>query len=751
MSSSSSHQTQNEAGVPASFQSPTPDGQLAVRVSSGAPEAHLLRLCEATVGLLASGGDHASVLSNVLPSLVHVFGAASPQLMHRLRSDLNAWSAASQQLKQMASLHCGADAAVLVKKLDRTHKLGSQIIDSLAALESLRPPALRTPEQKPAASPRRTGAIPPPRPVTASLEPPGEFEGYEPDKTPSGSDFAARGRAADLYQQAERQYLTHNIEAAERGYTEALLLDPAFRPAYVGRGRVRLLRGAAVLAVADFTAALKINSSDPIVSALRGDAHALCGSFEAAVDDYSCALVAKPKLTRVRYNRAVALRGAGQLDRAMVELDELIQRRPTHGPFYLNRGLIWLARGDLLRAAREFRTALRYQPDSEEGRDRLAEIEAQLPAGFSVESIDPIPAVEPEPEPRRASRRRKKAHREARRAKPAAQTQAAPRRAAPPEAAPTRKPRSKPQKADPLSDDVAISALDEIPATEPEVAAAPAAAAQSSSAGITVILPGSLLATPTLSQVAMPAAASPPATPAGASLALLTGQNSGRQNPGGQTPGSGVHNMPFRCPACAHVALVGWDRLQPGRIMACPRCRKSYVTKPDGKLAPVVRNAAGKWAEDRTRFGFDRATLRRWGTGSVVAALLVFVVSLSPKLMGGWSRPEAPLPKTLEERSRAFGWAWLRGDFRLMRRLTETKRHDELLEWYKTHPVPVVSDPNTLEEEVVAKVEILPGATSATSVRVTFLGLSVANVTDYVFPITWEEKDKDWYFDPAGQ
>jgi tetratricopeptide (TPR) repeat protein len=65
------------------------------------------------------------------------------------------------------------------------------------------------------------------------------------------------------------------------------------------------------------------------------------------------------------YNRGIAWKAKGDLDRAIADYDQAIRLDPKHEHAYVNRGIAWKAKGDLERAIANYDQAIRLDPKHE--------------------------------------------------------------------------------------------------------------------------------------------------------------------------------------------------------------------------------------------------------------------------------------------------------------------------------------------------------------------------------------------------
>jgi len=120
----------------------------------------------------------------------------------------------------------------------------------------------------------------------------------------------------------------NDLAAAERDYTKAILVNPAYAAPHNNRGTVRFLRQDYALALADYERAMELDRR--MIEALfnRGLARIHMGSYREAADDFDRVLRIDPGYKDARTCRAFALAKAG--DPARVPQEQLRPLRPEH-------------------------------------------------------------------------------------------------------------------------------------------------------------------------------------------------------------------------------------------------------------------------------------------------------------------------------------------------------------------------------------------------------------------------------------
>jgi tetratricopeptide (TPR) repeat protein len=213
-----------------------------------------------------------------------------------------------------------------------------------------------------------------------------------------------------------------------------------------------------------------------------------------------------------------------------------------------------------------------------------------------------------------------------------------------------------------------------------------------------------------------------------------------------------VDRLAYQCPGCGKAGAVRWDRLELGKVLACPHCKQRFISKVDGRLVRAVRDREGRWVdtewmESQAR---NRRTRRRKVIGAALAAgVCVYTLSWTPALVGSLApaAAQSELPSELQPRGELFTRAWLRGDLPLMRRLTDPVQDRMLFAWYKRNPPPAEA-----REAAGANftVGVAPGQTSAATVRVRFDTIRAARGPGPLeLQLAWVERGGNWIFQPV--
>lgn len=112
-------------------------------------------------------------------------------------------------------------------------------------------------------------------------------------------------------------------------HTAALKLDAKVRLANYYRGKAYSHKGEFDLAIADFDAAAKLRSDDPVVYHARGIEWMIKGDYVRAIADFDKALALEPKAEGVHFSRGRARFYASDFARAAADLETAFAARPN--------------------------------------------------------------------------------------------------------------------------------------------------------------------------------------------------------------------------------------------------------------------------------------------------------------------------------------------------------------------------------------------------------------------------------------
>jgi len=143
-------------------------------------------------------------------------------------------------------------------------------------------------------------------------------------------------------------------------YSAAIAQDARFVPAYVSRAQAHIVLGDRQTAMADLNAALHWDPMHVPAWIARGK---LQTSLELALADFDRAVKLDPLHVDAYYERAAALRDAGDLAAALREYTNILEQvHPGHVSSYIDRGAIRLRTGDEAGAEKDFAFVIEKWP-----------------------------------------------------------------------------------------------------------------------------------------------------------------------------------------------------------------------------------------------------------------------------------------------------------------------------------------------------------------------------------------------------
>jgi tetratricopeptide (TPR) repeat protein len=176
---------------------------------------------------------------------------------------------------------------------------------------------------------------------------------------------------------------------------EALAIQPGHAGATLNRAMVltELGRPSDALQAMETPGAVP---EDTEVLFQRARARARLRHNHAALDLLAQVLQREPQHWGARFERAAALLSLGDVVQSEPMFDALLAERPDDAPTILNRGLVFLAKGDLAAARRHIEAALAREPTLRQGRLNLAQLdllEGRFETGWALHETrweDPV-------------------------------------------------------------------------------------------------------------------------------------------------------------------------------------------------------------------------------------------------------------------------------------------------------------------------------------------------------------------------
>ena len=139
--------------------------------------------------------------------------------------------------------------------------------------------------------------------------------------------------------------------------------SPARAKELFARGVTKAQQGDKTGAIADYTQAIAINSSDAETYYKRANARYDTGAPEQAIEDYTQAIKVNPSHTKAIYNRGLARRDTGDKRGAVEDFTQVLRLNPSDGDAYYQRGLAYYDLSDYRTAIEDYTQAIRLNPN----------------------------------------------------------------------------------------------------------------------------------------------------------------------------------------------------------------------------------------------------------------------------------------------------------------------------------------------------------------------------------------------------
>ncbi len=163
--------------------------------------------------------------------------------------------------------------------------------------------------------------------------------------------------------------------------------DPARAHRLLSRGAQLLAEGRAREALAPLQHAHRFDVDDVPTLINLGGAYVMTGQHKRALPLLERARDAEPDNSMVWINLGAAYLGnpllstARQQDRAIAAFERSLELNPTAPSVHYNLGLIYVDRGDAVRARAAFEQALRVDPQDQDARGWLARLDQRKEGG----------------------------------------------------------------------------------------------------------------------------------------------------------------------------------------------------------------------------------------------------------------------------------------------------------------------------------------------------------------------------------
>jgi tetratricopeptide (TPR) repeat protein len=154
------------------------------------------------------------------------------------------------------------------------------------------------------------------------------------------------------------------IAACTRAISSGRVQGRELALVYFNRGIEYQTKGDDDRAIADFTAAIRLDPKHAKSYNSRGNAYHAKGDDDRAIADYTAAIRLDPKDAYTYNNRGSAYKGKGDLDRAIADYSETIRLNPSLDKAYSSRGTAYLYSGNPAKALADVSQASELDPKS---------------------------------------------------------------------------------------------------------------------------------------------------------------------------------------------------------------------------------------------------------------------------------------------------------------------------------------------------------------------------------------------------
>lgn len=161
------------------------------------------------------------------------------------------------------------------------------------------------------------------------------------------------------------------VAEAIADFSAALRLQPVDTAALAGRAQARITGGDVAGALDDLGRAIALQPGSAQLFLLRGHAELANGSTDAAIVDFTEALRLDPKSASALNNRGLAYRKKGDAAAAQADYNAALALNPMYGLAYANRGYLQESEGRKDAAVESLRQALIVDPSLTSAREAL--------------------------------------------------------------------------------------------------------------------------------------------------------------------------------------------------------------------------------------------------------------------------------------------------------------------------------------------------------------------------------------------
>lgn len=167
-----------------------------------------------------------------------------------------------------------------------------------------------------------------------------------------------------LFYKAVAETELRHFDRADSTFNRLLRLYPRFDEGYSARGRLNVLRGDTVAAIADISRSIELSGTALQPYLIRADIYVRQKNWEGALADMNEAIRLKPHEADYYLNRAFIRYNLDDFFGAMSDYNYTIELEPYNSAALFNRALLRYEVNDLARAATDFEGVLKLDPQN---------------------------------------------------------------------------------------------------------------------------------------------------------------------------------------------------------------------------------------------------------------------------------------------------------------------------------------------------------------------------------------------------
>lgn len=194
-----------------------------------------------------------------------------------------------------------------------------------------------------------------------------------------------------LFYKALAQTELKQKDEAEKTFEKLLRIYPKFDDGYAARGRMRVMAGDTVGALADLDKTLEISRNHLNGRLIRASIAADQKRWEDAASDLDVAIKLQPQEADLYINRAYLRYNQDDYFGAMSDYNYTLELEPFNTSALFNRALLRYEVKDLNRAAEDLKKVLQYEPDNFHARYNLGLINTER--GHHKEALEDLEII----------------------------------------------------------------------------------------------------------------------------------------------------------------------------------------------------------------------------------------------------------------------------------------------------------------------------------------------------------------------